>query len=338
MDSGITKKYYDSLDVVKVCMAFMILCIHTTVLPSVFIPTLRLAVPIFFIITSFLFFSKQNGVPTKEYKISCLQKYVKRTFVLLVTWTILLVPITYNDLYGGPREISSFLKFIAHGFFFGSTFGASWFLSACLFGIPLVYWLKEKIGLKFLIACSLLLYVFTTIACSYINLFEGTGFYDYVYGVLIKQELLLPYRSIVVSLLWIAIGYVFATYDICYKMRIKYIVLIIVFGYIMQNIECGASRYFQWGVSSESTFALLIVCPAIFQLVSKIKCTVSNAYFLRTFSIILYCTHYSLIYVFSQVLGFDKFLTTLIVTAIAFILAKVVVRYEPKLKLLKLLH
>lgn len=54
------EKNYDILDLIKFVFSIMIVAIHTELLPNILYPWLRLAVPLFFIISSFLLFSKIN--------------------------------------------------------------------------------------------------------------------------------------------------------------------------------------------------------------------------------------------------------------------------------------
>lgn len=55
-------KQYDAFDIVKLICCILVVCIHTNPLPNFFQPIYRLAVPFFFMISSFLFFTKITQV------------------------------------------------------------------------------------------------------------------------------------------------------------------------------------------------------------------------------------------------------------------------------------
>ena len=59
-------KNYDILDLTKLILSIMIVAIHTSLLPTVLYPWLRLAVPLFFIISSFFLFNKVNNSTQDE--------------------------------------------------------------------------------------------------------------------------------------------------------------------------------------------------------------------------------------------------------------------------------
>lgn len=66
------------LDVLKIVLAVFIVAIHTTPVNFQLRPLLRLAVPLFFIITSYLFFSKQSRLSSDEDKTIAFKKFVRR--------------------------------------------------------------------------------------------------------------------------------------------------------------------------------------------------------------------------------------------------------------------
>ena len=57
----VNKTNYDILDLAKFIFSLMILAIHTSLFPKILYPWLRIAVPMFFIISSFLLFKKINN-------------------------------------------------------------------------------------------------------------------------------------------------------------------------------------------------------------------------------------------------------------------------------------
>lgn len=64
-------------DVLKIVLAIFIVAIHTTPVTISVRPILRLAVPIFFILSSYLFFSKQSHIESSEEKAYALKKFIR---------------------------------------------------------------------------------------------------------------------------------------------------------------------------------------------------------------------------------------------------------------------
>ena len=92
--SNTKKVKYNGLDVLKFCMAICVVAIHTKpfitndTLHSWVNPLLQTAVPVFFIISSFLLFKKLNKLDRKEQNIA-LANYVKRIGLLYAIWFII---------------------------------------------------------------------------------------------------------------------------------------------------------------------------------------------------------------------------------------------------------
>lgn len=89
-------------DVLKFGLAILVVLIHTSQQGMFFRPILRVAVPLFFLMTSYFFFAKQASLNTGDEKKKGLQKYVKRTLWLYAFWFVALLPLTiYYRNWGG---------------------------------------------------------------------------------------------------------------------------------------------------------------------------------------------------------------------------------------------
>ena len=77
-------KNYDILDLTKFILSIMIVAIHTQLLLSILYPWLRLAVPLFFTISSFLLFKKININPKEESEI--IKNFCRRQIKLYLFW------------------------------------------------------------------------------------------------------------------------------------------------------------------------------------------------------------------------------------------------------------
>ncbi len=54
------KKVNSVYDLLKIVLSIMIVLIHTKILPNILYPWLRIAVPLFFVMSSYFLFSKLN--------------------------------------------------------------------------------------------------------------------------------------------------------------------------------------------------------------------------------------------------------------------------------------
>lgn len=135
-----TAKQLPGLDVLKFCMALLVVSIHAKLFKEIgwlfdFVhPLKHTAVPVFFVVSSYLFFSR-GQIGAKE-----LGHYVKRLGLFYVFWFVLLLPVT-----AGIRKWYShfvFLDFLQH-LFLGSTFRGSWFIMALLIGVPIIHFARR---------------------------------------------------------------------------------------------------------------------------------------------------------------------------------------------------
>ena len=142
------KKIISGLDVVKFIMAFLIVDIHVQgylITPPIFQnyvihPIESLAVPTFFVISSFLFFRKARY---EECQMNLVLHFMKRLCILYLFWCVIWSPIIYlQKEYFHPFTIWVPL-YIIRDFFFGNMFDASWFLGALLVGVPMVWGLSR---------------------------------------------------------------------------------------------------------------------------------------------------------------------------------------------------
>ena len=167
------KKNNDLLDVIKFILSFMIVAIHTNLFPSVLYPWLRLAVPMFFLISSFLFFKKVNRCEKATEKNKALKSFVIRNVILYAFWFIVQFPYYFVARgwfdYGFVNGIINILI----NMIFGSTFVASWFIAAIIIGTVIVFFASKKLSNKALLAIGVVLYIIISLRSSYVILFKN---------------------------------------------------------------------------------------------------------------------------------------------------------------------
>lgn len=169
-------------------------------------PLEGLAVPTFFVISSFLFFRKYR---VAEEKLQTLWHFWKRLAILYLFWSILWSPIIYIQKdYFHPFTVWSPLMLIKD-FLFGSTFDASWFLGALLVGVPLTAGLIRLLRNRFF-------WIVPVLAFGYIcqhEVIDGSTAWDW-YEKYINEGGGM-WLSFPAGLIWIAIGYVFSCPNVC---------------------------------------------------------------------------------------------------------------------------
>lgn len=137
------KKNRDIFDLIKFCLSVCIIIIHTNVFPDLFYPWTRVAVPLFFIMSSYLVFSKTRELSIDE-KWTVTLKSCKRLFKLYLFWFIVLLPITLINRRALFQEpfLKAFLLFIKESLFCGF-FPASWYLIASIESLLLLTFISS---------------------------------------------------------------------------------------------------------------------------------------------------------------------------------------------------
>ena len=199
---------YDLLDITKFVLSIFVVAIHCSLLPELLFPWLRLAVPLFFIISSFLLYNQIQKRPEDKWRI--IKKSVKRQLKLYFVWFILLLPFTLyirNDWLSGNILYTIFL--FIKGFFFQSTFRGSWFITANIFATLIIGFLSDKHSNRMVFVFSFLIYILCCMSSSYSFLLEKGGLFDSVFSWY-EKTFGSPYQSFFVALIGNALGKMFS--------------------------------------------------------------------------------------------------------------------------------
>lgn len=151
------KKNYAAIDVAKYISALLVVCIHTYPLyelsPSAnlfFLQAVcRIAVPLFFTVSAFLFFSKIDPSAGMRDLLNLgeLKHYLRRLALLYGVWTILYLPYTFLLWRSAGFQLSFVLRWVFDCFFNGSYYHL-WFLPALMLGTIIVYVLYTNLSLR----------------------------------------------------------------------------------------------------------------------------------------------------------------------------------------------
>ncbi len=283
-------------DVLKFGLAILVVLIHTSQQGMFFRPILRVAVPLFFLMTSYFFFAKQASLNTGDEKKKGLQKYVKRTLWLYAFWFVALLPLTiYYRNWGGVNLI------ILRDFLLGSTFKASWFLMASLIDVILVWAMSRTINDKWLLAIGFLAYLLCCLSSNYYYLSIGV-----LPSFEVCRQLFNPVTSFLVAFLFVVTGKILAENPI--YVSNKHLALIIAFSAVALCGEFLLVRNRHWDVSDDCFICLIPLCIAVFLMIGQNDFTIDmDSKVLRNYSTITYCFHASFAPIIGQLLVWSGF-------------------------------
>lgn len=324
-----TTKQYDVFDLSKIILSLMIVAIHTSFLPNILYPWLRLAVPLFFLMSSFLLFSKINQEPNRRKEI--VKKYVFRLCKYYLFWFIILLPITiyarkswFNDgiILGIVRCILKPLL--------GSTFYASWYISASIIGVIVVDKLSSKINYKLLLPIFIVIYF---VCCL-------TSSYKFIIGIDDTSKWIIePHMSFMVSLLYILLGKIISEGKL--KINKKLNVVLLLISSIVLYVEWLIIQKETGGINYDCYILIPAVSVLLFLLIINIKISLKKPKILRQLSSFIYPLHYSVslpiitllkhYFADGTILRIVLFFITIIVCLILFFLVK---KLEKRFKIL----
>ena len=283
------RKNLDSADVLKFVLSILIVATHTSFFEGYLTPLVRLAVPAFFMISGYFFFSRTNSCDTEEKKKAYLKKSVTHNLKLYLFWFILLLPLTlYIRKYHTMGLVGGALHLI-RDFLFGSTFQSSWYIVALITGFAIVLFLSEKIPQSALIIIGVIFYIPSLLSSNYEFLLESSDLLKAV-GESLSKVFLLPCRNFSVSILYIAIGKYLAEKNYEGKTKKYTVTFLLAFAALIAEY---LALHFS-GVKIEDTdcyialpFAAYYLCKVFLTLDIKCKCAI----ILRKIRTVSYCAH-----------------------------------------------
>lgn len=208
------KTNFNGLDLLKFLMALVVVMIHvkpnepSELLNLVFTPLIKVSVPLFFVISSFLFFLKLNSIPSKNLLGGGknITHFVSRSAKLYLAWFIIdlfyvIARKPYIQL-GFPEGVLEFFKDL----FLGSTFPGSWFISALVVAVTIIFFLSKIVHPIAIFLVSLLISAYTL----YPELFPANTLWIHQwYELNIRPEINLSFPY---ALVWISMGQLIALF------------------------------------------------------------------------------------------------------------------------------
>ena len=314
-----THKRLSSIDLMKFLCAVLVVGIHTE--PFTFSPMLdnafgiltRIAVPFFFIASSYLFFLKPLSLKR-------LGRFVKRIFILYLVWSVIYA--LFDWLYlAAPVNSRTFFDFFIYGF------KHFWYLQATIVSVGL---------------CSLMLYVFRNKKWI---VYAIVGFL-YIWGTLNSTySNLLPFEEPLIRIigarngvyyapLFIMIGYAFSQQKKTLSVIRSSAFSIAMF--CILAVESGLSVLVLKVEQTILWFSTPALMCAIFAVVSGVRIAMPDklSSLLRKVSIGIYCIHPIWISIFTSKLGYGIPLF-FVVLCLSIIVSLVIHYVSQKISLLK---
>ncbi len=241
---------YNAIDLVRIIAAVAVVMIHTDPFISIssdvefYVINIltRFAVPFFFSVTGFFFFSKlkyENGKLKKcKENNKMFFQFMKRILILYTLWSLVYLCIYLPSwIISGFPFTDLFIDFTL-SFFFRGVHYHFWYLLAIIYAIPILYLIMRFFKIKFLIIFLIVCYLISLASSSYswlIEMFTG-----------INLEELRPKNIFTLSLprglALIGIGLVFSIKKIILRKKVQIICLIACF--IMLTLEVWINYYF----------------------------------------------------------------------------------------------
>lgn len=289
---AMTKKVYKSIDLAKFIAAILVVAIHTKPFAGnvnidyYFTSFCRLAVPFFFITTSFFFFI--NEKPD-------IKRYTKRLTILYLLWFVIELPIVYYRffvIYDKALHIQ-ILNF-ARSLVFNNTWLASWFIMACILSVNLIYYFSKWFDNKKLLAIGGVAYLIS-LSCSgysgFVDLFlseKGVRFHE------ILSFVFVPANSFIVAIVYVALGKIVAEWIqrgngnlINKSCNVWLIILFFILG-------CFEIYLIQWSAKTNDAFMVLPFITffiLIWLLKTNLNVPTHICQYMRSMSILIYILH-----------------------------------------------
>ena len=317
------QKRYDSINIMRVICAFLVISLHTSVFASVNLGLnnivakgiSRIAVPFFFISTGYFMVKNitKNGY---------VKGFVKR--IGLIYLLISLIDIILIMPYVSMRLSGDFAYKIKYIFIGGIT-ESLWYIPAIIFAVVLVSIFLKKNWIKPLIVVSILLYIIGLLGDSYFGLIKNTplevviNFYN---NIFINTR-----NGITFSIPFVTLGALIAKGNIKLSKNIINICLI-VFSIIFA-LEAYFLNLSSISLDTNMYISLILLVPVIFiwLLNMNIEINERTSNILREMSLWIYCVHETIMLIVMMYMGSKNTIlmfleVSLISTLIAYLIAR----------------
>ena len=273
---------YNALDIMKFILAIFVMIIHSGMDKTILSPLLRLAVPLFFLVSSFFFFARKE-------KQGSLLRFLKRNLYLYLIWSIVQLPITLisrDYLQGG---MGNTLRSILLDLVLGNGFTGSWYIMAMIIAVPVVVLVSKKIPSGWLVLLTFPIYLVCCFSTNYWNLLDPSSWLVSLVNGYQNLSGLYFHTSFPIALFWVSVGKWIA--ENAYIIKTKLLWFLLAGGSILLLVERYLVVRYQWENADDCYFMLAIVCPAIFLLLKRCPLVFRSSLRFREYSTLIYVTH-----------------------------------------------
>lgn len=179
---NISKNENCAVDIMKYFMSILVIIIHKPILNTdlefqnylIGNVLCSIAVPFFFIASSYFFFSKLERNKSDSGR---LLKFEKRLFIMYAIWTVIYIPcilVKYNTGHYNELTLKLFvgqLITIVKNFFLNASFVHFWYLNTLMLSVAIIYLMYKKLGPKAVFAIC----VSVTIALRLLTYMSSMG-------------------------------------------------------------------------------------------------------------------------------------------------------------------
>lgn len=323
----IRNKSYAGLDYFRIIAALLIIAIHTSPLLSYskmadFVLTsiiARIAVPFFFMLSDFFLISTYN------YNCNKLKSFLKNVLFIYGIAIVIYIPL---NIYTGYFSMNNLVPNIIKDIVFDGTLYHLWYLPASIIGASIAYFLVKKLGLKYSLVITIVIYVIGMFGDSYYGFLEKIPLLKNLYGYIFEVS---DYtrNGIFFAPVFFILGGIISNKSNYMSTKNSLIGFLISFLLML----CEGMFLHKLGVQRHDSMYIMLLPCMYFLFTALTFLKGSRARLLRTSSLIIYIIHPMMIVVirmFSKIFGIqtvlvDNSLIHYIVVSIASFIASIII-------------
>ncbi len=359
------RKQYRAIDIAKFVMAILVVAIHvrpfTGQTAFVYDDIIaRIADPLFFQITAFLFFEKifaQISGDLRQGMSWCmLGHYMKRILALYTAWFVIYAPVVLPRTWQECGNIRGMLLALLKKYWLSGYYGAMWFMTALLLAMPLVFILTKYLGSRLCLLLSAPWFLLTVARMEYCSITDGwqvVGYFDSaIYGIFGWYGNGLTYGFFFCALgMWIAYkrtlgGQKNDSRDFALPSLISFLLLIIE-SYVIRDKGLGQSFGAMFFLIPTSYFLLQwLLSVDIFEKMGeqsrkRLDCACAH---MRRLSILIFTIHYGVMEGLQYMVGkyttyvWNATVLYFVVLVVTIVLAELILLAQKKIKWLHILY
>lgn len=359
------RKQYRAIDIAKFVMAIFVVAIHvrpfTGQTAFVYDDIIaRIADPLFFQITAFLFFEKIfaqiSGDLRQGMSWRMLGHYMKRILALYTAWFVIYAPVVLPRTWQECGNIRGMLLALLKKYWLSGYYGAMWFMTALLLAMPLVFILTKYLGSRLCLLLSAPWFLLTVARMEYCSITDGwqvAGYFDSaIYGIFGWYGNGLTYGFFFCALgMWIAYkrtlgGQKNDSRDFALPSLISFLLLIIE-SYVIRDKGLGQSFGAMFFLIPTSYFLLQwLLSVDIFEKMGeqsrkRLDCACAH---MRRLSILIFTIHYGVMEGLQYMVGkyttyvWNATVLYFVVLVVTIVLAELILLAQKKIKWLHILY